>query len=250
MTGVQTCALPIFKYPVVFPGLSGNPIVTSWHPLLLSFGGDFFDDKWNVIFTSPAGKASADFLVTTLKQNGPPGVVEFGSDQQGAAMLGGDAGATIQYTGNALISDDPKQSKEVGKLDFSVVPKKEKAIAQIGIFIAGIPKTAPNKANAVEFLKWFVTPEIQAKLSAAGAIPVKRGAFTVPPAGNRLIPVTLAQFDSGAMPRPRTPDWAKIEELTGIQLNKALQAGTGGGAALDVAAGQIKDYLTQAGYYK
>jgi multiple sugar transport system substrate-binding protein len=95
-----------------------------------------------------------------------------------------------------------------------------------------------------------VTPEIQAKLSAAGAIPVKRGAFTVPPAGNRLIPVTLAQFDSGAMPRPRTPDWAKIEELVGIQLNKALQAGTGGGAALDVAAGQIKDYLTQAGYYK
>ena len=70
------------------------------------------------------------------------------------------------------------------------------------------------------------------------------------PRGNRLIPVTLAQFDSGAMPRPRTPDWAKIEELVGIQLNKALQAGAGGGAALDVAAGQVKDYLTQAGYYK
>jgi multiple sugar transport system substrate-binding protein len=177
-------------------------------------------------------------------------VVEFGSDQQGAGMLGGDCGATIQYTGNALVSDDPKQSKEVGKLDFSVVPKKEKAIAQIGIFIAGVPKTGPNKANAVEFLKWFVTPEIQAKLSAAGAIPVKRTAFTVPPAGNRIIPVTLQQFDAGAMPRPRTPDWAKIEELVGIQLNKALQAGSGGGAALDVAAGQIKDYLTQAGYYK
>ena len=95
-------------------------------------------------------------------------------------MLGGDCGATIQYTGNALVSDDPAQSKEVGKLDFSVVPKKDKAIAQIGIFIAGVPKTGPNKANAIEFLKWFVTPEIQAKLSAAGAIPVKRGAFTVP----------------------------------------------------------------------
>ena len=41
------------------------------------------------------------------------------------------------------------------------------------------------------------------------------------------------------MPRPRTPDWAKIEELLGIQLNKALQAGKGGGAALDVAAAQV-----------
>ena len=71
-----------------------------------------------------------------------------------------------------MTADDPKQTKVPGKLDFSVVPKKEKAIAQIGIFIAGVPKTAPNKANAIEFLKWFVTPEIQAKLSAAGAIPV------------------------------------------------------------------------------
>ena len=76
------------KYSVVFPGLSGNPIVTSWHPLLLSFGGDFFDDKWNPIFNSEVGKASADFLVTTLKQNGPPGVVEFGKRSAGRRHVG------------------------------------------------------------------------------------------------------------------------------------------------------------------
>ncbi len=76
------------KYPVAFDGLSGNPIVTTRHPLLLSFGGDFFDDKWNTIFNSEAGKAAADFMVTTLKQNAPPGVVEFGSDQQGCRHAG------------------------------------------------------------------------------------------------------------------------------------------------------------------
>ena len=31
--------------------------------------------------------------------------------QEGAAILGGKAGAIIQYTGNAIKSDDPKQSK-------------------------------------------------------------------------------------------------------------------------------------------
>jgi multiple sugar transport system substrate-binding protein len=60
----------------------------------------------------------------------------------------------------------------------------------------------------------------------------------------------LQQLDAGCLPRPRTPDWAKVEELLGIQLNKALQAGSGGGDALDTAAQQVKDYLTQAGYYK
>ena len=178
------------------------------------------------------------------------GVVEFDSDQEGAAILGGDAGAIIQYSGNALKADDPKQTKVPGKLDFGVVPKQVKAISQMGIFIAGVPKSAPNKANAIAFLKWYTSPETQKALAEAGSIPVKRSGFAAEKPGNRLIPVALKQLDAGSLPRPRTPDWAKVEELLGIQLNKALQAGSGGGAALDTAAGQVKDYLTQAGYYK
>jgi multiple sugar transport system substrate-binding protein len=247
--GKEGVAAGKIKYPVVFRGVSGNPIVTSWYPIFLSWGGQFFDDKWNVAFNSDAGKASADFFVGTMKQNAPPGVVEYDSDQEGAAILGGDAGAIIQYTGNALKSDDPKQCKVVGKLDFGVVPKQQKAIAQIGIFIAGVPKSAPNKANVLSFLQWYTGKDIQAKLSEAGSVPVKRSGFMIPDPGNRLIPVALKQLDAGAEPRPRMPDWAKVEELLGIELNKALQAGSGGGAALDAAAAKVKDYLTQAGYY-
>jgi multiple sugar transport system substrate-binding protein len=247
--GKEGVAAGKIKYPIVFRGVTGNPIVTSWYPVFLSFGGEFFDDKWKVAFNSAAGKASADFFVGTMKQNAPPGVVEFDSDQEGAAILGGDAGAIIQYSGNAIKSDDPTQTKVAGKLDFGVVPKQVKAIAQIGIFIAGVPKSAPNKANTIAFLKWYTTPATQAKLAEAGSIPVTRSGFAVKDPGNRLIPVALKQLDAGALPRPRMPDWAKVEELLGIQLNKALQAGSGGGAALDVAAGQVTDYLKQAGYY-
>ncbi|MET2828528.1 extracellular solute-binding protein [Mesorhizobium shangrilense] len=247
--GKEGVAAGKIKYPVVFRGVSGNPIVTSWYPVFLSFGGSFFDDKWNPVFNSAQGKASAEFFVGTMKQNAPSGVVEFDSDQEGAAILGGEAGAIIQYSGNALKADDPTQTKVAGKLDFGVVPKQTSAIAQMGIFIAGIPKSAPNKANSVEFLKWYVSADIQAKLSEAGSIPVKRSAFGIAKPGNRLIPVALQQLDAGALPRPRTPDWAKVEELLGIELNKALQAGSGGGAALDNAAKQVKDYLTTVGYY-
>jgi multiple sugar transport system substrate-binding protein len=247
--GKEGVAAGKIKYPVVFRGVTGNPIVTSWYPVFLSYGGAFFDDKWKVAFNSDAGKASAEFFVGAMKQNAPPGVVEFDSDQEGAAILGGDAGAIIQYSGNAIKSDDPTQTKVAGKLDFGVVPKQVKAIAQIGIFIAGVPKSAPNKANAVAFLKWYTSADTQAKLAEAGSIPVTRSGFAVKDPGNRLIPVALKQLDAGALPRPRMPDWAKVEELLGIQLNKALQAGSGGGAALDVAAGQVTDYLKQAGYY-
>lgn len=248
--GKEGVAAGKIKYPVVFRGVAGNSIITSWYSIFLSFGGEFFDDKWNPTFNSDAGKAAAEFFVTTMKQNAPAGVVEFDSDQEGAAILGGDVGAILQYSGNALKADDPAQSKVVGKLDFGVVPRQVKAISQLGIFIAGVPKSAPNKDNAVEFLKWYTNADIQAKVAEAGMIPVKRSAFGIAKPGNRLIPVALEQLDAGALPRPRMPEWSKVEELLGIELNKALQAGSGGGAAMDNAAAQVRDYLGQAGYYQ
>jgi len=188
------------KYGFVFRGVKGNPIVTSFYPVFRSFGADFFDDKWNPIFNSDKGKAAADFFVGTLKSIAPKGVAEFDSDQEGAAILGGDAAAIIQYSGNAIKSDDPAQSKVVGKLDFGVVPKQESAIAQIGIFIHGVSASAPNKDNAIAFMKWFATNDVQTALARSGDLPVKTPAFGDAQAvkDHRLLPVALAQLNAGA----------------------------------------------------
>ncbi len=239
------------KYGIVFRGVKGNPIVTSFYPIFRSFGADFFDDKWNPIFNSAEGKQAADFFVTTLKALAPKGVAEFDSNQEGAAILGGDAAAIIQYSGNAIKSDDPAQSKVVGKLDFAVVPKQVSAIAQIGIFIHGVSASAPNKDNAIAFMKWFASNDAQVALARAGDLPVKSTAYADPEAVKslRLLPVALAQLNAGAQARPRTPDWNKVESIIGTELNIALAAGSGGGAAMDTAATKVKDYLTQVGYY-
>jgi multiple sugar transport system substrate-binding protein len=239
------------KHAIVFRGVKGNPIVTSWYPIFLSYGGKFFDDKWNITFNSAQGKAAADFFVTKLKPLAPSGVAEFDSDQEGAAILGGDAGAIIQYTGNAIKSDDPSQSKEVGKLDFAVVPKQVKGIAQIGIFIHGVSASAPNMDNAITFMKWFGTDAAQTALARAGDMPVRSKSFKDPAAvkAHRLLPTVAAQLAAGAQARPRTPDWSQIETYLGTELNKALVAGKGGGAALDRAATQSKAYLKRQGYY-
>jgi multiple sugar transport system substrate-binding protein len=239
------------KYGIVFRGVKGNPIVTSFYPIFRSFAADFFDDKWTPIFNSAEGKQAADFFVTTLRALAPKGVAEFDSTQEGAAILGGDAAAIIQYSGNAIKSDDPAQSKVVGKLDFSVVPKQKSAIAQIGIFIHGVSASAPNKDNAIAFMKWLASNDAQIALARAGDLPVKTSAFSDPEAVKnlRLLPVALAQLNAGAQARPRTPDWNKVESIIGTELNIALAAGSGGGAAMDTAATKVKDYLTQQGYY-
>ncbi|HEX2809779.1 MAG TPA: extracellular solute-binding protein, partial [Kineosporiaceae bacterium] len=217
----------------------------------LSFGAAMFDDTWNPTFNSAQGKAAADFFVGPLKSLAPAGVAEFDSDQEGAAILGGEAAAIIQYSGNAIKSDDPAASKMVGKLDFGVVPKQQLALAQIGIFIHGVSTSAPNKDNAIAFMKWFGSNDTQVQLARSGDLPVKIPAFSDPQAvkAHRLLPTALAQLQSGAQARPRTPDWSKVESILGTELNKALVAGSGGAAAMDAAAKQVKDYLTAQGYY-
>jgi multiple sugar transport system substrate-binding protein len=239
------------KNAYVMRGVKGNPIVTSWYPIFLSYGGQFFDDKWNVTFNSPQGKAAADFYVTTLKSLAPKGVAEYDSTQEGAAILGGDAGAIIQFTGNAISSDDPKVSKEVGKLDFAVVPKQVKALAEIGIFIHGVSASAPNKDNAITFMKWFATDKAQLALALAGDVPVRSKPLQNAQAvkAHRLLPTVYAQLKSGAQARPRTPDWSAVETILGTELNKALVAGKGGAAAMDSAAKQSTAYLKRQGYY-
>jgi multiple sugar transport system substrate-binding protein len=236
---------------IVFRGVKGNPIVTSWYPIFLSYGGKFFDNNWKVTFNSAQGKAAAEFFVGKLKSLAPKGVAEYDSDQEGAAILGGKAGAIIQYTGNAIKSDDPSQSKEVGKLDFAVVPKQVKAMAQIGIFIHGVSASAPNMDNAITFMKWFGTDAAQTALARAGDMPVRTKSFKDPAAvkAHRLLPTVAAQIRAGAQARPRTPDWSAVETILGTELNKALVAGKGGGDALDRAAKQSTAYLKRQGYY-
>jgi multiple sugar transport system substrate-binding protein len=243
---------PPQSYGYVFRGVKGNPIVASWFPVFRSQGGKIFDNNWKVLWNDAAGKRATEFFVHTLKSIAPPGVVEYDSDQEGAAILGGKALSIVQYSGNAIKSDDPKQSKEVGKLAFGTVPRGPGgSIAQIGIFISGISVSAPNQDNAVAFQKWFVTKKAQIALARAGSLPVKRSAFLDPVASrrNRLQRTILAQLNAGAEARPRTPDWAKVEDILGTELNKALSAGTVGGH-LDSAASQATDYLKKNGYYK
>ena len=243
---------PPKTYGYVFRGVKGNSIVASWFPVFRSQGGKIFDNNWKVIWNNAAGKRATEFFVHTLKSIAPPGIDEYDCDQEGAAILGGKALSIVQYSGNAIKSDDKSQSKEVGKLDFGTVPRGPGgSVAQIGIFISGISVSAPNQDNAVAFQKWFVTKKAQIALARAGSLPVKRSAFVDPAATkhNRLQKTILAQLNAGAEARPRTPDWAKIEDILGTELNKALGAGEVGGH-LDSAAKQATDYLKKNGYYK
>ncbi len=238
------------QYGFVFRGAVGNAIAAAWYNVALAFGARHFDDQWNVLFNDEEGTRTGQFLIETLGPLSPPGVVEFDSTQEAASFLSGQSFSAIQYSGNAKLQEDPDQTNVFGKTAFATVPEDKEARAQSGMWIAGVSTSAPNRENAVTFLEWFSQTRVQIEMTRAGGTPVTVPAFAdqQAQANEAWLPVASEQIALGLGSKPRTPDWSKVEELLSTELNKALQRGTLGDA-LDIAAEQATDYLTEQGYY-
>jgi multiple sugar transport system substrate-binding protein len=115
--------------------------------------------------------------------------------------------------------------------------------------MAGIAASAPNKAGAQEFLKWFSSPSVQLRFARNGGIPFKLSAFQDEEARkkSRWLDAILKCLACG-VPSPRTSDWSKVEDILGTELNRALLERGKAKQHLDAAAAEATAFLKGAGY--
>ena len=69
-------------------GVTGNPIVQTYLPLLNSYGGNFVNDDWSPGFAGPEGVGALERLFSFIPYM-PPGVAAFDTDQETRCMLQG-----------------------------------------------------------------------------------------------------------------------------------------------------------------
>jgi multiple sugar transport system substrate-binding protein len=236
------------QYGWVTRGVKGNPIMNSFFVLLHDFGGDVFGEGWKVVFNSPQAVEALEFYLSLL-QYAPSGVAEFDSDQEGATLLQGNAFAATMWTGWCPQTDDSSRSRVVHKINFDVPPKKVNRVAKLGLFMAGIAASAPNKAGALEFLKWFSSPAVQVRFARAGGAAFRVSALKDAEAQKkcRWLDATLRALTCG-VPSPRTSDWSKVEDILGTHLNQALLDKGKAKEHLDAAAAEATVFLKGAGY--
>jgi len=236
------------QYGWVTRGVKGNPVMNSFFVLLHDFGGDIFGESWKVVFNSPQAVEALEFYLSLLRY-APPGIAEFDSDQEGATLLQGNAFAATMWTGWCPQTDDPSKSRVVQKINFDVPPRKVNRVAKLGLFMAGIAASAPNKAGAFEFLKWFSSPAIQVRFARGGGAAYRVSAMKDEQAQKkcRWLSATLRALNCG-VPSPRTSDWSKVEDILGTHLNQALLDKGKAKQHLDAAAAEATAFLKGAGY--
>ena len=242
-------------YGFAMRGAKGNPIISQWFSILRAYGGDVFDDNWNVVFKSQQSLDALKFLVTQLKAVSQPGPDTTDAADRTRLFATGHAALGAVWPAEASdIVENPQVSKVIGKVAYTVEPMgpSGKHTPMMGNWLLGIPKGAGEKAWAFKFITWATSKDVQKTYAGAGGIPFRKSILT-DAALNKRYPFFRAMADSLAAPpfwRPRTTEWSAVESILGTHTNAALAGTESPETAIDKAAAEITQHMKEAGYIR
>ncbi len=129
--------------------------------LVNSYGGRWFDMKWQPQLTTDPWKQAINYYVDLMKADGPPGATANGFNENQALFATGKCAMWIDATSGAGRIFDPKQSQVYDKTGFVKAPV---AVTQDGnawawAWALGIPSSTKKEAVAKDFLKWATSKD-------------------------------------------------------------------------------------------
>lgn len=242
-------------YGFVIRGAKGNPVISEFTPVLLSFGARIFDDNWKVVLNSKQAVAALTFFAKTLKQYAPPGVENYDAAERAREVATGRAAQGFIWPAEITdIVENPSVSKVVGKLGYTLAPAGPggKHAPLMGNWLLAIPKGSKNQRWAYEFILWATSAKMQKPYALGGGIPFRKSVL-LDSGMNKTFPFFKAMADSLTAPaqwRPRTQEWFAVEAILGTHVNAALAGIETPEEAISKAASEIEKHMKEAGYYR
>lgn len=129
--------------------------------LVNTFGGRWFDDKWNAQLDSPEWKKAINFYVDLLKKDGPPGASSNGFNENLTLMSSGKCAMWIDATVAAGMLYNKSQSKVADKIGFAAAPTATTPLGShwLWSWSFAIPKSSRQQDDAKKFIEWATSKE-------------------------------------------------------------------------------------------
>jgi sorbitol/mannitol transport system substrate-binding protein len=136
------------------PGWGENVALIS--TMVQTFGGRWTDMKWQPQLTTPAWEEAVSFYVDLIRDDGPPGAVGDGYNENRALFANGNCAMWIDSTSAAGYFLDPSQSRVARTTGFAKAPiaKVPNGAAWIWAWGLAIPSTSSNVDLARQFIQW------------------------------------------------------------------------------------------------
>lgn len=187
-----------------------------------TFGGDIYDENYNVIIDSPES-LDAWIWAQEMLQYMPEGVLAWEYGEHLSYMTGGRLAMTEGYYQFGVDVNDPEKSDMAGQIGYALLPRAEGSGFETGKHVIGggalaIPHDAPNPDGAFKFLQWMFAEDIDRSIDwyLAGGAPTRAGVFESPrvyeeaPWLEDLHPIALKSLDEVAVSRPVIPEAYEI----------------------------------------
>ena len=237
----------------VIRGAATNPVVADFLPILWSFGGDVFDENWEVVLDSNESQAAANFLVNELKQVAQSSPESTDAADRSRLMAIGEAVQSTVWPGeiNSIVLGEGTTVAD--SVEFIPMPAgpSGKGFGMMGNWLLGIPAAAENGQAAADFIRWMTEEDTQRLYAENGGIPSRTSVLN-DEGLNEANPYFAALAESlAATPnwRPRTDQWNAVETVIGTNLNAAVAGQMTGEEAMNAAAEEIRTIMEEAGYY-
>jgi sorbitol/mannitol transport system substrate-binding protein len=176
-----------------------------------TFGGRWYDNKWNAQLTAPATAKAVKFYLDLIKQAGEAGAPNAGFSECLTAYGQGDAAMWYDATSAATSLEDKKVSRVVGKSGYVAAPTMEtKAAGWLWAWSLAVPTTAKDPEAAWQFVRWATSKEY---IRMVG----ERLDWARVPPGSRLSTYKLDQYVKASSGSAQ----ATLEALESIDPNRA-----------------------------
>jgi len=252
------------------PGWGENMAYLS--TLVNTFGGRWFDEKWNPQLNTPEWRQAIGFYIDLAKKYGPPGASSNGHNESRALFATGKCAMWIDATVAAGYMFNPADSKVADKVAFARAPiqKTPNGAQWLWSWALAIPASSKHVKEAKRFIQWATSKDyvkLVAKTDGWAAVPpgTRKSTYDQPEyikgasfAGLTLKAILAADpTHPTAKPVPYTGiQFVDIPEFQsiGTQVGQSIAAALAGNAtveqALQSAQSAVERTMRRAGYLK
>jgi multiple sugar transport system substrate-binding protein len=239
---------------------SGDAAAVTYNVMNALYGGELWnadERKIEGVINDDAGKKAMDVLVNDMVPLAPKGSSNWFIDEVNAAISQGKVCVGFQWIAAMGGLLDPASSKLgktreeiLEKLAFAPLPAQETDKVPLGGMGLHISRYIPEEkqAEALNFIKWFQTPEAQKKWAQLGGVPARNDVLQSP---EFLETQPYNQVFTDSVPRLKDfwnlPEYAKLLNVHTTQVNAAISGTQEPDAALDKLAADEQAILDESG---
>lgn len=166
-------------YGTIFPGKEEG-LTGRFYEMLVTYGGQLFDDKWKPAFNSEAGVKALQFFKDLYEAKAvPPGTINYLWDDIGQSFAAGTIAMDYDWPGWAGFFNDPKNSKIAGHVGVARAPvgPTGKRPGWSGSHGFSVTKACDNKPAAVSFAEFMSNYDADMLEARRGLMPANSKAF-------------------------------------------------------------------------